>query len=214
MFLLENSLWNECYHGQARCVTRFPDDEHPGSSSTANGRFSFSVIHSYLSKRNYPRCLCVTAFQMVHFQIAYHSRVISPSHTKWNADGDLTSVQQKLETCELPHYMQMHIVWQWVRTPATLTTTKVQCEGFSTSFHFKCVGYCSNSDTDNWKCSTCSVYVLMSFKILFLVICSRTLFLIGQHTLHNFNLQLTATRVTDYNMMYGGPNLTRGASKC
>ena len=45
-------------------------DEHPGSSSTANG---FSHFYSYLSKRNYPRCLCVTAFQMVHFQIAYHS---------------------------------------------------------------------------------------------------------------------------------------------
>ena len=38
------------------------------------------------------------AFQIVHFQIAYHSRVISPSHTKWDADSDLTSVQQKLET--------------------------------------------------------------------------------------------------------------------
>ena len=30
------------------------DDKHPGSSSTAYGRFSFSVIHSYNSKRNYP----------------------------------------------------------------------------------------------------------------------------------------------------------------
>ena len=28
-------------------------DEHPGLL-TADGRFSFSVIHSYLSKRNYP----------------------------------------------------------------------------------------------------------------------------------------------------------------
>ena len=32
-------------------------DEHPGSSSTANG---VSIIHSYLSNRSYPRCLCVT----------------------------------------------------------------------------------------------------------------------------------------------------------
>ena len=27
----------------------------------------------YLSKRSYPTCLCVTAFELVHFQIAYHS---------------------------------------------------------------------------------------------------------------------------------------------
>ena len=44
------------------------DDEHLGSSLTANG---FSTIHSYLSKWSYPTCLCVTAFQLVHFQIAY-----------------------------------------------------------------------------------------------------------------------------------------------
>ena len=30
------------------------DHEYPGSSTTADGRFSSSVIHSYLSKRNYP----------------------------------------------------------------------------------------------------------------------------------------------------------------
>ena len=47
-------------------ASRASDDEHLGSSSTANG---FSVIHSYLSKRSYPTCLCVTAFQLVHFQI-------------------------------------------------------------------------------------------------------------------------------------------------
>ena len=57
-------------------------------------------------------------------------------------------------------------------------------------------------------------YVLMSFKILFLVRFSHTLFLLGQHTLHNFHLLLTAIRVTNYNVMYGAPNLTRGASKC
>ena len=51
-------------------VSRASDNEHLGSSSTANG---FSVIHSYLSKRSYPTCLCVTAFQLVHFQITYHS---------------------------------------------------------------------------------------------------------------------------------------------
>ena len=32
-----------------------------------------------------------------------------------------------------------------------------------------------------------------------------TLFLIDQRTLHNFYLQLTAIRVTHYNMMYGAP---------
>ena len=31
----------------------------------------------------------------------------------------------------------------------------VECEGCSTWFHFKCVGLCSSSNTDNWKCSTC-----------------------------------------------------------
>ena len=30
------------------------DDEQPGSSSTADGRFSYSAIHNYLSKRSYP----------------------------------------------------------------------------------------------------------------------------------------------------------------
>ena len=34
----------------------------------------------------------------------------------------------------------------------------VECEGCSTWFHFKCVGLCSSSNTDNWKCSTCSMY--------------------------------------------------------
>ena len=67
---------------------------------------------------------------------------------------------------------------------------------------------CSSSDADNWKCSTCSMH--WSFKILFLVRFSHTLFSIGQHTLHNFHLLLTAIRVTDYNMMYGGPILQGG----
>ena len=53
----------------------------------------------------------------------------------------------------------------------------------------------------------------MSFKILFLVRFSHTSFLLGQHTLHNLHLLLTAIRVTDYNMMYVGPNLTRGGPK-
>ena len=30
------------------------DDEPPGSSTTSDGRFSYSIIHSYLSNRNYP----------------------------------------------------------------------------------------------------------------------------------------------------------------
>ena len=140
--------YGKCYHRQARCVTRFRD-EHLGSSSTANG---FSVIHSYLSKRSYPTRLCVTAFQLVHFQIAYHS-------SWWS-------------------YITQPCLWRWELEVLHL------------------------------------FYVLMSFKILFLVRFSHTLFLLGQHTLHNFHLLLTAIRVTNYNMMYGGPNLTRGASKC
>ena len=38
-------------------ASRASDDERLGSSSTANG---FSIIHSYLSKRSYLTCLCVT----------------------------------------------------------------------------------------------------------------------------------------------------------
>ena len=37
-------------------ASRASDDEHLGSSSTANG-FSI-IIHSYLSKQSYPTCLC------------------------------------------------------------------------------------------------------------------------------------------------------------
>ena len=37
----------------------------------------------------------------------------------------------------------------WVKPPATLTTTKVQCEGCSTQL----VVICSSSDADNWKCT-------------------------------------------------------------
>ena len=60
---------------------------------------------------------------------------------------------------------------------------------------------------------TGSAPMYWSFKILFLVRFSHTLFLIGQHTVDNFHLLLTAVRVTNYNMMYGGPNLTRGPPK-
>ena len=78
-------------------ASRASDDEHLGSSSTANG---FSVIHNYLSKRSYPRCLCVTAFQLVHFQIAYHSscmvKLYHPAiRNGIAADGDLPVQQQE-----------------------------------------------------------------------------------------------------------------------
>ena len=157
-------------------------------------------------------CLCVTAFQLVHFQIAYHisaGGVISPNHTKWiAADSDLTSSiysnRKELKTADSSG-LQQHIVWQcWVKPPATLTATKVQCEGCSTRF----VVICSSSDADNWKCAP---LVLCIGHLRFLVRFSHTLFLIGQYTPHNFHLLLTAVRVTDYNIMYGGPNLTRGA---
>ena len=52
-----------------------------------------------------------------------------------------------------------------------------------------------------------ALHLLYVFKILFLVRFSHTLFLIGQHTLHNFHLLLTAVRVTDYSIMYGGPKM-------
>ena len=39
-------------------ASRASDDEHLGLSLTANG---FSVIHTYLSKRRYPTCLCMGA---------------------------------------------------------------------------------------------------------------------------------------------------------
>ena len=96
----------------------------------------------------------------------------------------------------------------WVKPPATLTTTKVQCEGCRTWF----MVICSSSDADNWKCALlvlCIGHLRFCFLLDLAIHC-----LIGQHTLHNFHLLLTAVRVTDYNIMYGGPNLTRGASKC
>ena len=104
-----------------------------------------------------PRCLCVTAFQMVHFQIACHTMVhgvISHSYTKWDVDSDPTSTTATgmRRNSRLRTLWQMHILWQWVRTPTTLTTTKAQCEGCSIWFHF------ISSDADNWKCSTCSMY--------------------------------------------------------
>ena len=113
------------------------NDEHLGSSSTANG---FSVIHSYLSKRSYPKCLCVTAFQLVHFQIAYHCSwwcyITQPYEMGcWRWPHFQYSNMQKLETMDCSG-LQLRIVWQWVRTPATLTTTKAQCEGCSTWLHF------------------------------------------------------------------------------
>ena len=52
-------------------ASRASDDEHLGLSLTANGSALYPQLP--LSKRSYPKCLCVTAFQMVHFQVAYHN---------------------------------------------------------------------------------------------------------------------------------------------
>ena len=126
-------------------ASRASDDEHLGSSSTANG---FSVIHSYLSKRSYPTCLCMTAFQLVHFQIAYHSSWWSYITQSYEMGlplmVTLLPVQQQEGTqdCRLFRIATAYCV-------ATLTTTKVQCEGCSTRF----VVICSSSDADNWKCA-------------------------------------------------------------
>ena len=185
------------------------DDEHLGSS-TANG---FSVIHSYLSKRSYPTCLCVTAFQLVHFQIAYHSSrwsYITPVIRNGIA-ADMTSStatgrNSRLQTLRNCNSILCGNVWvKPPPPPTTLTTTKVQCEGCSTRF----VVICSSSDADNWKCAPL-VLCIGHLRFCFLFLFNR----LGQHTLHNFHLLLTAVRVTNYNIMYGGPNLTRGASKC
>ena len=61
---------------------------------------------------------------------------------------------------------------------------------------------------------TGSALCIGHLKLCFLLDLAIHCFIIGQHTLHNFHLLLTAIRVTDYNVMYGGPNLTREASKC
>ena len=47
--------YGKCYTDKPD-ASRASDDEHLGSSSTANG---FSVIHSYLSKRSYPTYVSV-----------------------------------------------------------------------------------------------------------------------------------------------------------
>ena len=129
-------------------VSRASDDEHLGSSSTAN---AFSIIHSYLSKRSYPTCLCVTAFQLIHFQIAYHSSWWSYI-THGDGDGDLTSSTATGRNSRLQTFWDCNSIlcgYAWVKPPATLTTTKVQCEACSTRF----VVICSSSDADNWKCA-------------------------------------------------------------
>ena len=33
----------------------------------------------------------------------------------------------------------------------------IECDGCTKWFHFKCVGLCSDSITDDWMCSTCSM---------------------------------------------------------
>ena len=91
----------------------------------------------------------------------------------------LLSVQQQEGTqdCRLAlrDCNSMLCAWAnaWVKAPVTLATTKVQCEECSTRFR----GYCSSSDTNNWKCFTCSMY--RTFKIPILVRFSHTWFLIG-----------------------------------
>ena len=196
--------YGKCYHRQARCVTRFRWRASRITIRTANG---FSVINSCLSKRSYPTCLCVTAFQLVHFQIAYHSSwwsYITHSYEMGSvaADGDLTSSTATGRNSRL----QQHIVWQCMgETPCNIDYNQ---SAMWRMWHSWLIVY-SSSNADNCKCCTCSMY--WSFKFLFHDRFSHALFLIGQHTLHKL---LTAIRVMDYNMMYGGPNLTRGASKC
>ena len=103
--------------------------------------------------------------------LSYYGGVISHSHTKWDADGDPTSTTATgmRRNSRLWTLWRMHILWQWVRTPTTLTTIKVQCEGCSTWFHF------ISSDADNWKCSACSMHW-----------CHYVTIHCGQHTAHNF----------------------------
>ena len=130
------------------------DDEHLGSSSTANG---FSVIHSYLSKWRYLTCLCVTAFQLVHFQ-TYHSSwwsYISQSYEMGSvaADGDLTS-RKELKTADSSG-LQQHIVWQCMGelppppppTHTTLTTTKHRASASGKHFtsYFRSVAICNDA---------------------------------------------------------------------
>ena len=87
-------------------------------------------------------CLCVTAFQMVHFQIAYHtswwSYIVQPYEMRcwWWPYFHYMQQQEWGRNSRLQTVWQMHILWQWVRTPATLITTKAKCEGCSTWFHF------------------------------------------------------------------------------
>ena len=126
--------YGKCYHRQARCVTHF------------RRRASRIIIdckrfQRYISKRSYPMCLCVTAFQLVHFQTAYHIAAgevyitqayemglplmvtLLPSSTATGRNSRL----QTLRDCN-----SILCGNAWVKAPVTLTTTKVQCEGCST----------------------------------------------------------------------------------
>ena len=94
------------------------------------------------------------------------------------------SNRKELKTAESSG-LQQHIVWQCMgETPRNIDYNQsAMAEGRSTRF----VVICSSSDADNWKCAPLVLYMYWSFKILFLVRFSHTLFLIGQHTLLTAN---------------------------
>ena len=124
MFLHKNSVWKVLQSDASRA-------EHLGSS-TANG-FSATLASGSI------RRVCVTAFQLVHFQIAYHSSWWSYITQSYEMGLPLMvtfqySNRKELKTADSSG-LQQHIVWQ--------------CEGCSTRF----VVICSSSDADNWKCA-------------------------------------------------------------
>ena len=80
-------------------------------------------------------------------------------------------------------------------------------------YHFKCVGLCSSSNTDSWKCSTCSLcwcHYCFFFLLDVAIHVHR-----GQHTLHKSpNYSCLPLKLLTMTWCMGGPNLTRGASEC
>ena len=114
MFLHKNSVWKVLQSDASRA-------EHLGSS-TANG-FSATLASGSI------RRVCVTAFQLVHFQIAYHSSWWSYITQSYEMGLPLMvtfqySNRKELKTADSSG-LQQHIVWQCMgETLATLTQPK------------------------------------------------------------------------------------------
>ena len=112
----------------------------------------------------------------------------------------LSSVSHAVKRSRLKHLLQFTAFLRGQKVTMTWWSVKAVV---ATWFHFKCVGLCSSSNTDNWKCSTCSMYrFLLKIVLDFAFVC--------HFTLHN--LQLTAIRLRP-KRMYREPQSHKGGLK-